>query len=208
MPLDDFARQDPPPKKASTKKQPLGGDIAKPGKEDETNLPDRQKIALLKKLLQDKNVVIESHRSSTKITENMPSMQANGDFLVALERFAEWIRGRTFIRGDIDTAKQMIANLVSIDKSLLPPSAAERTAEKFLDLAEFLKEVKQHDSLHPDDAVLSKQEFSALMKRKQGTPLTSTDYRYLKFLKDRVKGNMKKMPFYAFLASFLDIPEI
>ncbi|HME56118.1 MAG TPA: hypothetical protein VKM55_28200 [Candidatus Lokiarchaeia archaeon] len=209
MPLEEFLKDEPPIKKSTSKRIGPSKDGTSV-KEDTANMPDRQKIALLKKILQEKNVTITQQRATQKISQSSPSKQEPGDFLIALERFAEWIRGRTYLRGDIDTAKQMIANLVVLDPSLLPPSASDKisTSDRIPDLAEFLRAVKEHDSLHPEDPVLAKQEFTALTKKKNGKPLTSTDYRYLKALKEKVKDAVKKHPFYAFLGSYLEMRDI
>jgi len=209
MPLEEFLKDEPRAKKPANQKAGASVDD-KSMNEDTASIPDRQKIALLKKILQEKNVNIASPRATQKVSQKSPSTSEQGDFLTALERFAEWIRDRTYLRGDIDTAKQMIANLVVLDPALLPPSVVEKIPEanKIPDLSEFLRAVKEHDSLHPDDPVLVKQEYAALLKKKNGKTLTSTDYRYLKALKEKVKDAVKKHPFYAFLGSYLEMRDI
>lgn len=209
MPLEEYLKDQPLAKKSGSKKTDTSN-VGKSMDEDTASIPDRQKIALLKKILQEKNVDVTPSRATPRPSQKKSSTQEHeqGDFLAALERFAEWIRGRTYLRGDIDTAKQMIANLVVLDPMLLPPSATDKISEHIPDLAEFLRGAKEHDSLHPDSPILTKQEYAALMKKKKETHLTSTDYRYLKFLKEKVKDFVKKYPFYAFLVSYLDMHNI
>jgi hypothetical protein len=207
MPLEEFLKNQPATRKSSNKPMDTGkGDDA--ANDATAAMPDRQKIALLKKILQDKNVTMAPARAPQKVSQSSQAKPESGDFLTALERFAEWIRNRTYLRGDIDTAKQMIANLVVLDPSLMPPSVADKVTDKIHDIVEFLKAAKEHDSLHPNDPVLSKQEFAALTKKKTGKPLTSTDYRYLKALKEKVKDAVKKYPFYAFLGGYLEMHDV
>jgi hypothetical protein len=210
MSLDDFMKSGNQSKKAEPAQEP-----ARDGEEpDEIEplpewapMPDRLKIALLKRLLEEKNLGQGPAQQRLKVSKVAESATTSEDFVAAFERFADWIRGRTYLRGDIETAKQMIANLVLLDRSLLPPSEGGKDVQKFVDIADFIKEAKQHDSLHPDGPLLTKQELAALMKKKQGKPLTSTDYRHLKFLKEHVKAALKFVPFHDFLAEYLDVPE-
>ncbi len=210
MPLDDFMKSGNHAKKAVPVQEPVG-DSDEP---DETEpmlesvpMPDRMKIALLKRLLDEKNLAQGPAQQRLKVSKVTDAAPTNEDFVTAFERFADWIRGRTYLRGDIETAKQMIANLVLLDRSLMPPSEGVKDVRKFADIADFIKEAKQHDSLHPDALILTKQELAALMRKKQGKPLTSTDYRHLKLLKERVKVALKLVPFHEFLAEYLDVPE-
>ncbi|MEX2683783.1 MAG: hypothetical protein Q6373_019580 [Candidatus Sigynarchaeota archaeon] len=170
-------------------------------------MPDRMKIALLKRLLDEKNLTHVPAQQRLKVPKPAGDIPPSEDFVTAFERFADWIRNRTYLRGDIETAKQMIANLVLLDRSLMPPSESDKGVPKFTNIADFIKEAKQHDSLHPDNPLLTKQELAALLKKKQGKPLTSTDYRHLKILKERVKAMLKLAPFHEFLATYLDVPE-
>jgi hypothetical protein len=211
MSLDDFMKSKGSHAKKAAAEKPSAG---VPEGADEIDIeaesppmPDRMKIALLKRLLEEKNLAQGPSQQRLKVPESNEDVLANEDFVTAFERFADWIRGRTYLRGDIETAKQMITNLVLLDRSLLPYSGGAKDVQKFADLADFIKEAKQHDSLHPDAPLLTKQELAALMKKKQGKPLTSTDYRHLKLLKDRVKVALKIVPFHEFLAEYLDVPE-
>ncbi len=211
MPLDDFMKSGNQRKKAVPAQEPVGDsdelDEAGPVPES-VPMPDRMKIALLKRLLDEKNLAQGPAQQRLKVSKVTNSAPTNEDFVTAFERFADWIRGRTYLRGDIETAKQMIANLVLLDRSLMPPSEGVKDTRKFADIADFIKEAKQHDSLHPDAPLLTKQELAALMRKKQGKPLTSTDYRHLKLLKERVKAVLKLVPFHEFLAEYLDVPEL
>jgi hypothetical protein len=211
MSLDDFMKSKGPHAKKAAAEIPSAGE---PEDADEIDIeavsppmPDRLKIALLKRLLEEKNLAQGPAQQRLKVPKPPEGAPASENFVTAFERFADWIRGRTYLRGDIETAKQMISNLVLLDKSLLPPSESVKDVQKFADLADFIKEAKQHDSLHPDAPLLTKQELAALMKKKQGKPLTSTDYRHLKLLKERVKVALKNVPFHEFLAAYLDVPE-
>ena len=210
MPLDDFLKSGNHAKKAAPAQEPAddaeGPDETGPVPES-APMPDRMKIALLKRLLDEKNLAQGPAQQRLKVPKAAGAVPTSDDFVTAFERFADWIRGRTYLRGDIETAKQMIANLVLLDRSLMPPSEGGKDVRKFADIADFIKEAKQHDSLHPDALLLTKQELAALMKRKQGKPLTSTDYRHLKLLKERVKAALKLVPFHEFLAEYLDVPE-
>ena len=192
MSLDKYVRGGKPPKPA---KPP-----ADPG-------PDREKIEKLKKILQASNIQPSDGKKARPEQPAAPPPGAGteADFLAGLEHFAEWIRGRTYLRGDVATAKQMIVNLVKLDPTLAGEKEAK--AESFVGIGDFLKEVKTWESLHPDQLILTKQQHAALQKRKRGDSLTSTDYRHLKALKDSVKSELKKLSFYEFLATFLDMPE-
>jgi hypothetical protein len=195
MSLDKFAGGGKPPKKASKPPVDTG--------------PDRDKIERLKKILQQSNV---QAADSKRLGHEQPAPPPAGvgdetDFLAGLEHFADWIRGRTYLRGDVATAKQMIVNLVKLDPSLAGGSVDREKRADFADIGEFLKEVKTWESLHPDQLILTKQQHAALQKRKRGDSMTSTDYRHLKALKDEVRGELKKLAFYEFLATFLDLPE-
>ncbi|MBN2152793.1 MAG: hypothetical protein JW839_15180 [Candidatus Lokiarchaeota archaeon] len=206
MSLDEFLK----PKKA-TRAQEGASDADAPDEAgpipESKPMPDRMKIALLKRLLEEKNLAQGPVQQRLKVPGAAGVAPASEDFVTAFERFADWIRGRKYLRGDIETARQMIANLVLLDRSLMPPSEGGRDAQRFADVADFIKEAKQHDSLHPDESILTKQELAALTKKKQGKPLTSTDYRHLKLLKERVKAALKVVPFHEFLAGYLDVPE-
>nr|MDO8083966.1 hypothetical protein [Candidatus Sigynarchaeum springense] len=210
MSLDEFLKSGHKTKKA-TPVQEQARDDDNPSKNqplpESTQIHDRMKIALLKRLLDEKNLAQGPTQQRLKLPKKADVAPVSEDFVTAFERFADWIRGRTYLRGDIETAKQMIANLVLLDRSLMPPSEGGKEVLKFTDIADFIKEAKQHDSLHPDAPLLTKQELAALMKKKQGKPLTSTDYRHLKLLKERVKTMLKLAPFHEFLADYLDVPE-
>ncbi len=210
MSLDEFLKSGSKQKKAAPA-QDQAPDGEEPGDNEplpeSPPMPDRMKIALLKRLLDEKNLAQGPAQQRLKVPKTADAAPASEDFVTAFERFADWIRARRYLRGDIETAKQMIANLVLLDRSLMPPSEGGKDMQKFADLAEFIKEAKQHDSLHPDAPILTKQDLAALMKKKQGKPLTSTDYRHLKLLKERVKAVLKLAPFHEFLADYLDVPE-
>ncbi len=210
MSLDEFLKSGRKAKKAAPA-QEQGGDDEEPGESgpvpESAPMPDRMKIALLKRLLDEKNLAQGPTQQRLNVAKPAAASPASEDFATAFERFAAWIRGRTYLRGDIETAKQMIANLVLLDRSLMPLSEGGKDVQKFADISEFIKEAKQHDSLHPDAPILTKQELAALMKKKQGKPLTSTDYRHLKLLKERVKTALKLVPFHEFLSDYLDVPE-
>ncbi|NMC05935.1 MAG: hypothetical protein GYA24_12025 [Candidatus Lokiarchaeota archaeon] len=211
MSLDDFVKSKGKHAKQPATQKNSHGQPEEAGKIDidaeSPPMPDRVKIALLKRLLEEKNMAPGPAQQRLSLPKPAATTRPKEDFLPALERFADWIRGRTYLRGDVETAKQMLANLVLLDRSLLPLSEGVKTIQKFADIAEFLKEAKQHDSLHPDTPILTKQELAVLIKRKQGKPLTSTDYRHLKLLKDRVKATLKVVPFHEFLADYLDVPD-
>lgn len=186
MKIDDFVTGGPAePARKPSRKRPAGLDPAPVAAESG---PDARKIELLQKVLKGKQL----QRDETPLGEEP------ADFIDAVERFVSWIKNRSYIRGDIDTIKQMLANLVTLDPTIAAPFSKQQEPA-FLDTRDFLRKAKQHDSLHPDQALLGKQEYQALARRDKGEQLTSTDYRHLKLLKDKVKNETRKAPFWAYL---------
>ncbi|MHA1791134.1 MAG: hypothetical protein ACTSVI_00735 [Promethearchaeota archaeon] len=178
-----------------------------PSTSEDPSMTSESKLKKIRAMLKNKGFL----SSTPPIGKNAGKTGMDDDkkFEDALEDFARWIRARTYIRGDIETAKQMIKNLVLLDHSLLPHSARinEMDKNQFIDCSDFLKKVKQHDAMHPQNRVLTEQQYKAMHKKCQGKKLSSTDYRHLKLLRESVRDFRKKTKYINFLAKFLEIKE-
>ncbi|MFX0101195.1 MAG: hypothetical protein ACFFCS_16595 [Candidatus Hodarchaeota archaeon] len=194
MSLDDFLGKS---KKAKGERK-VDEKEKKPAR-DVPNPDYDQKVALLKKFLKEKKEERGTKEQPTQILKD------DTTYLKALENFAEWIKGRTYLRGDLDTAKQMVRNLAMLDEDITVTQDEKDFVRKFVDLKHFFDEIKERDSLNPDDVILSKQQKTALFKKSKGEKLASTDYRHLKLLKEETRRHFKKHPFYKFLADFFDV---
>ena len=181
MKLDDFVER----KKGGATTKP----VARGKKEAKhVDVPDSRKIELLQRILKEKQL----HK------ERDPIDVGTLDFVDAVEKFAAWVRARTYIRGDIEAMKQQLANLVALDPSITTPFQKQQVPA-FLDMKDFLRQAKQHDSLHPDEPVLTRQSRAALARKDKGEKLSSTDYHHVRLLKELVKNETRKAPFWAFL---------
>ena len=210
MSLDDFINSEKNPtirkKKQSQKSEQKSRHEKSQKKENhdhDLEISKQKKIELLRAVLQNQNIHLDEKQN--RKGENKEIETHFTEFLPALEHFVKWVKGRTYIRGDIETVKQMIRNLVKLDKSLQSSFNREPEWKKFMDLTDFLKKVKEHDSLHPDEAILTKQQYKALHKKKKGEKLSSTDYRHLRLLKERILVDLRKVPYLKYLEKILDV---
>src|SRR5512137_2681522 len=100
MSLDDFMKtKGQHAKKAGTEKP----NAVEPEASDEIDIqlesppmPDRLKIALLKRLLEEKNLTQGPPQQQLKVPKQTKENPVGDDFVTAFERFADWIRGRTY----------------------------------------------------------------------------------------------------------------
>ncbi|MHA1681362.1 MAG: hypothetical protein ACTSUE_10155 [Promethearchaeota archaeon] len=211
-PLDDFLKKDGAGSQG--KAEGTGGAKTgivgekKQGKRREVagDVSQEEKIIILRRLLKARDLLPDTEEVKENTARKVDHLKANDEsFERELLNFASWIQGRNYLRGDLETAKQMIKNLIHISpEAFMTLSEKEAASNDIIDLSDFLKRIKEWNSLFPRDPILSKQQITALRKKNNGVKLSSTDYRHLRLLRDEVKNYMKKVSFFRFLERHLD----
>lgn len=175
--------------------------------ENGENGPQEQRIEALKRILAEKNLLSQESHSPVSIECQSPehgNATEKDVFLVELLKFASWIKKRSYLQGDIHAAKRMLRNIVNLDPDYFKTkSEMKARATKVKTVKDALAFAREWVALHPGDALLTKQERSALEKKRTGKKLTSTDYRHLRILRDKVTTSLRKIDFFKFLDGYL-----
>ncbi|MBD3188467.1 hypothetical protein GF325_16675 [Candidatus Bathyarchaeota archaeon] len=209
MPLDDFLTKATGKTGTASRKDSKEHEHMVNGSKGESGENDsqEQRIEALKRILAEKNLISQESHTPMRVECQAPE---NGNaiekdiFLVELLKFASWIKKRSYLQGDIHAAKRMLRNIVNLDPDYFKTkSEMKARTTKVKTVKDALAFAREWVALHPGDALLTKQEWSALEKKRTGKKLTSTDYRHLRILRDKVTTSLRKIDFFKFLDRFL-----